>query len=733
MDFYSIFKLLLRKKWYLIIIPLVAIIISIILTRNMPPEFKSTAKIATGYTTNTRVNISEERFNVRDGDVKFSNLIQDMTSEIVVSMLSYNLMLHDLTNKPPFRKLSPEATSILLTNGKKETIDILKKKISAIELLSNYDPKEKQLLNMLASMGYANWILDRGLKVNRVEQSDFVSVQYLSEDPFLSAYIVNKLSQEAIRYDNHLRENQADQSVTFFANLVEEKKKALDESMALLTNVKRPGQTFNAQEQSEKISKISDNETRRVEILSNINRLNLLIESLDKRINDIPSISQRNQINANIIAIRKKIDDIGDREAVVNQKKIKDLSAQLQQELSKLNDVGLSSKSQEELKEEKEQYEIELQVAQNELVSLGEMTSTLKRRVSGAASSEATVEALQRQVEKTSDEYLSLVNRYNTERSKALIASPLQLAILGQPNGNPEFPKRYLIIALTGAASFGLCVFAVIVSAFIDGRIKTSDQFRERVGLPLASTINTIQAKNLNLNELFLSKKTRSLEIFKHFLRKLRYEMEESKGKVFLLTSLKPKEGKTFITICMAFTLAMIKKRVLIIDTNFRHNSLTQALVKKDASPRRIAQKIHADANTISNSSSDEQEFLMDDYSNTFVSSSVVSTTNQLIHVMGNTGCAASPAEIFAGKNFAYTIGLLRQQYDYILIEGAALNNFSDTRELADYADKVIPVFSTNSEIRSQDRESIQYLKSLNGKLMGAVLNQTNIKDIDAE
>jgi succinoglycan biosynthesis transport protein ExoP len=205
----------------------------------------------------------------------------------------------------------------------------------------------------------------------------------------------------------------------------------------------------------------------------------------------------------------------------------------------------------------------------------------------------------------------------------------------------------------------------------------------------------------------------------------LRYEMEESKGKVFLVTSLKPKEGKTFITICMAFTLAMIKKRVLIIDTNFRHNSLTQALVKKEAAPKKITQK--------SNAADDEQELLMEDYSNTFVSSSVVSTTNQLIHVMGNTGCAASPAEIFAGKNFGHTIGLLRQQYDYILIEGAALNNFSDTRELTDYADKVIPVFSTESEIRSQDRESIRFLKSLNGKLMGAVLNKTNIKDIDAE
>jgi len=64
------------------------------------------------------------------------------------------------------------------------------------------------------------------------------------------------------------------------------------------------------------------------------------------------------------------------------------------------------------------------------------------------------------------------------------------------------------------------------------------------------------------------------------------------------------------------------------------------------------------------------------------------------IEVVGNSGCAASPSEIFAGKDFGQTLESLKEYYDYILFEGPSLNNCSDTRELETYVDKVIPVFS---------------------------------------
>lgn len=52
------------------------------------------------------------------------------------------------------------------------------------------------------------------------------------------------------------------------------------------------------------------------------------------------------------------------------------------------------------------------------------------------------------------------------------------------------------------------------------------------------------------------------------------------------------------------------------------------------------------------------------------------------------------------------------------------MNEYSDTRELMNYADKVITVFSAESSIDQMDRETINLLKKLDGKLIGAILNK---------
>ena len=58
------------------------------------------------------------------------------------------------------------------------------------------------------------------------------------------------------------------------------------------------------------------------------------------------------------------------------------------------------------------------------------------------------------------------------------------------------------------------------------------------------------------------------------------------------------------------------------------------------------------------------------------------------------------------------------------------MNDYSDTKELIVFSEKIIPVFSALSVIKSVDKESIQYLKNLKGKLIGSVLNMTDPKRI---
>jgi len=64
-------------------------------------------------------------------------------------------------------------------------------------------------------------------------------------------------------------------------------------------------------------------------------------------------------------------------------------------------------------------------------------------------------------------------------------------------------------------------------------------------------------------------------------------------------------------------------------------------------------------------------------------------------------------------------------------MEGASLNKYSDTRELARFADKIVAVFSAESEIKDVDKESIDYLLSKDDKFFGSILNKIDLKNLN--
>src|SRR5687768_9488544 len=108
MDLLSLGKVLLRKLWILVSVPLIAAFAAYIFTLDMPDTYVSKAQLATGFTMNDQVQLTEEKFNSREADIKFSNLISSMNSGLALNLASYRLLLHDLDPKNvPFHRPDP--------------------------------------------------------------------------------------------------------------------------------------------------------------------------------------------------------------------------------------------------------------------------------------------------------------------------------------------------------------------------------------------------------------------------------------------------------------------------------------------------------------------------------------------------------------------------------------------------------------------------------------------------
>ena len=122
----------------------------------------------------------------------------------------------------------------------------------------------------------------------------------------------------------------------------------------------------------------------------------------------------------------------------------------------------------------------------------------------------------------------------------------------------------------------------ILIVNYMDPSIRVSSRLEKATGVKNIGSINILRSKDFNMREIFNDRSAnREYETFSHFMRKIRYEIQSAEGKVFLITSTQVKVGKTFIIISLSYALSLVSKRVLIIDTNFRHNSLTKALLPR--------------------------------------------------------------------------------------------------------------------------------------------------------
>jgi len=101
------------------------------------------------------------------------------------------------------------------------------------------------------------------------------------------------------------------------------------------------------------------------------------------------------------------------------------------------------------------------------------------------------------------------------------------------------------------------------------------------------------------------------------------------------------------------------------------------------------------------------------------------------LDIIANSGNYHSPSEIFSGKVFHTFLDKLTLRYDYIFFEAPAMNKYSDAKELTDYAEKVVTIFSADSDLKPSDEESLDFIKGMGNKFMGAVLNKIDLKNLN--
>ena len=260
---------------------------------------------------------------------------------------------------------------------------------------------------------------------------------------------------------------------------------------------------------------------------------------------------------------------------------------------------------------------------------------------------------------------------------------------------------------LSAVLSFVFCLMVIFVVYFLDNGIRLPAELANATQSPVLGQLNMVKKSAVDYRRIGHGKEsTDELQQYKNLLRSIRYEIDAEihnpnfsdykDGKVLAITSMNPAEGKSLVCMSLASAYAMANKRVLVVDGNFDNPSLTSAALDKTYL----------------------EDFLRDE------DSSIQHTDDSLISVLGNKGGDYSLLEKTSEFMVRKKISQLKKSFDIIIIETQALSLLNKAKEWIYFADNVVAVFEANQTISGQKQYYIDYLKTLNSKFIGLIMNK---------
>lgn len=719
MDLLTIFKILFKRKWIVLGIPFLATVAAVVLTSGYKRTFRSTAQLSTGFTLSPEAKVITERFNLYEVDVNFNNLIETINSPRVFTLLSYRLLVHELEGKEkPFVDIQEVRSKkqFLARLDTAELLNLIKNKLNSMSAIDSYVEEERKIKQVLDAFGFDYESLIKILNVARVKGTDYVSVVAYTENPYQSAFMVNTLCDEFLRYNTSVITARSNEAVQTFSRLVEQKKSELAQKNEELRLFKATNSLLNLSAESEnKIAQISQLETQRQDEDKNLRSIGLQLDDVNQKISSAKS-SSPSVSNSEIVELRKRISILNQQYIATGSKDRKLLDSLNNLRAKQQRMIAASQETPaadiDALQTKKNELEVQQRIAQQNLTAVENLLDRLRQNVGGYASKEAQIVVLEREVNTAGEEYRSAQEKYNKSLDVALAnGNSIRQVLFGQPANEPEPSKRLIITGLTGISTFVLCILVIVLAEYIDVSIKSSSNFVSSTGLHLIGMLNELDFQKWSIQELFrlnreqLSKEANS---FRELLRKLRYEFEHQNKHVFLITSTKPGEGKTSVITALSMVLSFSGSKVLIIDMNFSNNRLTRKFKTSSALENAFASK------------------------NRTPEMDIMETNIKGVDILGCQGGNYTPNEIFQRDLMEAFIGRVARKYDYVFIEGASLNNYSDSKEISFFVEGVVAVFSARSVIKQTDRESIEFLRALGDKWLGAILNEVKLENIEA-
>ena len=334
--------------------------------------------------------------------------------------------------------------------------------------------------------------------------------------------------------------------------------------------------------------------------------------------------------------------------------------------------------------------------------SLQRQLSKYQGRIGNTPEQERVLNQIGRQQEVKSGLYLLLLQK-REENSISLAATADKGKLIDEPLAMGKVsPKSAIILLVALVIGFGLPFGILLLIQLFSYRIEGHDELARLTQLPIVADVPVASDSVKSTAGIVVqaNKNNQIDEIFRSLRTNIQFMMKES-DKVILFTSSTSGEGKTFLAANLAVSFALLGKKVVLCGLDIRKPALGRLFELKDRTQGITHLLVK---NTVTET----------DLRSNICPSGVNDNLDLLL--AGPT--PPNPTELLARENLHQIIEMLKQHYDYIILDTAPLGLVSDTLQVARYA-------SVNCFVFRADYTPKSYVGLLNSLVQEGKISNT--------
>jgi len=701
-DFGQYWQVIKQYKWRILSLSSLLTVMVALVVLSITPRYLATASLLIESNEANVVSIQEiyglDANRKEYFQTQYEILRSRKIAERVVEKLSlYELPNYDISNK------SESVLDLGLRNLKERLVSVL-------PFLPQKEPVELSAQNQLvAAKNFATAKLMNNLLIAPVPNTQIVDISYEDEDPALAAMIANTVGDVYIESYLQAKLEMTEKATTWLNESLQGLRTKLAMSEKQLADFYENEQLVNIDGvvglASEELQKLSQQ---------------LLEAQTSLKQNE--AIYKQVQASGANITILSTLTDVINHPSVVSVKRA-EVSAQSKvSELSKVYGPkhptmiaaqaeldSIQNSLNRQISDLISGITVDYQNASAKVNELKEDVEQAKQRFRKLSNLDNHSKTLQREVDINQQLYSSFFTRLKeTNELGGFESANARLLDAATPPSIAAKPKKGMIIAAAFVVCLAFGIFLALALDALNSGIRSVDDVERKLAQRMLGIIPWQAHKkheNIPLRHFFDTKH----HTFSESVRTLRTSLQllniDKPSKTILVTSSVPKEGKSTVSINLAFALGQLNK-VLLVDTDLRRPTLAKQFDLPGFQP--------GIANLIAGTHTLDECIVYDEFSG--------------LDLICAGSVPSNPQELLASAQFKKIMHSLASIYEYIIVDSAPTQAVSDAIVVSNVCDSVVYVVKADSTSHKIINAGVSRFLNVGHRVDGIVLNQVDLK-----